>query len=70
MKQRLLEHLRAGGRVGVSVITRADATVDGESKPVDLCLEAARRLVENAALFAVPADVVIENLPGRSDPRP
>ena len=49
------EHLRAGGRIELSIATAAVIAVDSETdRPPDLARKASRLLVEAAALHAVP----------------
>jgi hypothetical protein len=65
----LVEHLRAGGEVALSVATEATVTLpDGTEQPLDLGRLAPRLLAENAALvlaqLADDADIVnIERAP-------
>ena len=58
------DHLKAGGRILVSISTEATATIDGATRPLNLGLKRSRLLVENAALLALPDAEPIENQPG------
>ena len=64
MKKRLQDHLAAGGRVVVAIVTEARLTVDGSDRELSLSRKASRLLVENATLHALPEAERIENRPG------
>lgn len=54
---RMKDHLKAGGRILVSISTEATATIDGPTRPLNLGLKRSRLLVENAALLALPTPI-------------
>lgn len=67
MNARFREHIAAGGRVEVAIVTTAELVIDGRPRTLDLGRKASRLLIENAALHAVPDAESLENLPGIGD---
>jgi hypothetical protein len=49
------EHLSAGGKIEMSVITAATIAIDGRAAPLDLNAQSSRRLIENAVLRGLSA---------------
>lgn len=67
MNAEMREHLAAGGRIDVSIITAATIEIDGAAAaPLDLGAASSRRLVENAVLRGLAATGLerILNRPG------
>ena len=53
MNVEMREHLTAGGRIEMSVITDADIEIEGRAARLDLAEASSRRLIENAVLRGV-----------------
>ena len=67
MNRAMCEHLLAGGRIDISIITAATIEIDGAAAaPLDLGAASSRRLVENAVLRGLAATGLerILNRPG------
>jgi hypothetical protein len=66
MNQRMLDVLRAGGRVAIEVCTAAGVEVGACQEPLDLRIKSHRLLAEEAALAAARAEGLgaVENAGG------
>lgn len=69
MHDRMRDHLASGGTVTLSVCRDAEIRTDGTWRPLDLRFQAARLILENAALWPLleAGDWRVENLPGLGD---